>query len=872
MRIPLYSLFLFFLLLIGISSVAQPVYSKFRLDKLFIHNQEIICPKLPLFSLMVNGEVFNTEAIRATPWKNDSMHLDFRNGLQAGVRYLPAEGPCIALIIRFTNTSQNLIRIENLVPLGESERHVYITAGKKLHRPGFDPVGVALADYACHQAFSDVKTPDGWSVVALSRCGKHENTETDSRGASIKPGGWIDYRVWLDVHQGEWQEGLSMMFRDRSLPGGHPSDSAAFRNKTPDGINHSYLKVLQNAWDQDYYNTGLGSQAFDKSFHRYDHLHGGWDAYTLWHNWPRPVSQLKNQNDLFRELPGGLTALNRHVENLHKEGKKIRLAYTPSDDSLENMALRAALDTLSAKIHADGVTEAIISPSAMPPLLDLNKYMHPDQPIFRVSSPADGYLHRESSLAFFNGYGTELNLLKPGRPEWLEDAYRFLGKTSAILRENSKAFTSAHSEPLINTIPDSIWGHQWSDGKKTLFTLYSIKPEGFHGPLFRYNLPARHHLVDLWQHEEIKADTLQNTIYIPCSPGAFDKTWLGSRREGNVGCIAVFPEILQVLYYNGILNIQAEYGDEIQITQGNPGYQTSLAVFSGVNLVLRLKDYFDRHDGKFCIRLFHKKQLIDERIILIPNAVPLLISTYNKTPVPGSCPMGMKTIPAGDFAYRVNHDTVSRFSFIAFPEYPPDQLLRMRKFYMDEYPVSNAEYWSFMVATLYKPEDTTHFLKHWKNGRPMPGTDREPVVWVSPEDAHAYASWADKRLPTEAEWQYAAQGNDGRLYPWGNAMDTTKCNYRTGKIRKSNAFPGGASPFGIKDLVGNAWQMTQDIYNNGTCRYLIIRGGSFVSPVSSIGNSAKGPLPVNQTEMMLLANPAINRNATVGFRCVVDAE
>ena len=88
---------------------------------------------------------------------------------------------------------------------------------------------------------------------------------------------------------------------------------------------------------------------------------------------------------------------------------------------------------------------------------------------------------------------------------------------------------------------------------------------------------------------------------------------------------------------------------------------------------------------------------------------------------------------------------------------------------MDLTPVTNAQYAEFLKASGYKPKETTNFLKHWRDGAPPAGREDHPVVYVDLDDARAYAHWAGKRLPTEEEWQFAAQGTDGRQYPWGNA-------------------------------------------------------------------------------------------------------
>ena len=148
------------------------------------------------------------------------------------------------------------------------------------------------------------------------------------------------------------------------------------------------------------------------------------------------------------------------------------------------------------------------------------------------------------------------------------------------------------------------------------------------------------------------------------------------------------------------------------------------------------------------------------------------------------------------------------------------------------------------------------------------------MTWVSLEDARAYASWAGKRLPHEWEWQYAAQGTDGRLYPWGNEWDAGAVPVpdKSRTMRPPDpvgAHPKGASPFGVMDLVGNVWQWTEEFVDEHT-RAGILRGGNYYQPQGAIWYFPEA-YKLTEHGKLLLMSPSMDRSGTLGFRCVVDA-
>ena len=197
----------------------------------------------------------------------------------------------------------------------------------------------------------------------------------------------------------------------------------------------------------------------------------------------------------------------------------------------------------------------------------------------------------------------------------------------------------------------------------------------------------------------------------------------------------------------------------------------------------------------------------------------------------------------------------------------------LKRIAVDETLVTNADYGLFLRASDYQPRQRQNFLKHWEHGGLPPGKEQHPVVYVDLDDARAYARWAGKRLLTEDEWQFAAQGSDGRKYPWGNLMAPGLCNGgETGDTTPVKAFPRGRSPFGCYDMCGNVWEWTESVRSDGNTRFCIIRGGGFFEAKGSGWYADGGPRPVDFASKFLLMWPGLDRCATIGFRCAVDLE
>ena len=233
-----------------------------------------------------------------------------------------------------------------------------------------------------------------------------------------------------------------------------------------------------------------------------------------------------------------------------------------------------------------------------------------------------------------------------------------------------------------------------------------------------------------------------------------------------------------------------------------------------------------------------------------PTAAPPTPSpAANTAPVP---PTGMVYIPGG--AFQMGRDDGDEFE-------RPAHAVTVAPFFLDRTEVTNEQYQEFIKQTGYRAP------KHWKNGSYPEGAGRLPVVFVSWNDANEYAKWAGKRLPTEEEWEFAARGTDGRLYPWGSEWQPDLANTEKGergRLVEVGSYSAGASPFGALDLCGNVWELTANDFvvrnRNGQeeIRGKVIRGGGFNTVRKNATATYRGHLPPDEPY------------DKTGFRCARD--
>ena len=231
-------------------------------------------------------------------------------------------------------------------------------------------------------------------------------------------------------------------------------------------------------------------------------------------------------------------------------------------------------------------------------------------------------------------------------------------------------------------------------------------------------------------------------------------------------------------------------------------------------------------------------------------------------------------IPPGAFIMGTDiepfYGTILAQSRYAKLDETPMHVRFLEAYRIARYPVTNSEYEAFVNATGHPPPP------HWTGGKVPVHEATLPVVQISWEDANAYAHWAQGRLPTEAEWEKAARGADGRIYPWGNGFQPAEnqgASILADQLTPVGNRPVAASPYGVHEVAGNVWEWTADWYQpyEGNTRrdadygtkHKVLRGGSWLEVRDQTAN-----------RYFRCANrlhaPPNYAASNIGFRCVRD--
>ena len=250
--------------------------------------------------------------------------------------------------------------------------------------------------------------------------------------------------------------------------------------------------------------------------------------------------------------------------------------------------------------------------------------------------------------------------------------------------------------------------------------------------------------------------------------------------------------------------------------------------------------------------------------LLLKSLVQATVSAKNTgAEQAGILNTGTALIPKGEFVMGSNE---------RWDDEAPEHISSTNAFHMDLNEVTNSDYKKFVTATQQEAP------YHWPEGNIPKKKEKHPVVYVSWFDADNYCKWKGKRLPTEQQWEKAARGEDGLIYPWGNQWSLDKSNnpykHSTG-TKPIGSYAEGKSPYGINDMSGNVWEWVDSYYlphpGNPVTRAeygedkRVLKGGSWFDCLS-YGCGLSAP-----TFNRSFFTPEVKNNS-FGFRCAKDAK
>jgi formylglycine-generating enzyme required for sulfatase activity len=235
----------------------------------------------------------------------------------------------------------------------------------------------------------------------------------------------------------------------------------------------------------------------------------------------------------------------------------------------------------------------------------------------------------------------------------------------------------------------------------------------------------------------------------------------------------------------------------------------------------------------------------------------------------------MVLVPAGPFTMGNSVDQAlkecQKFRSDCMQEWylveEPAHTVDVPAFYIDIYEVTNAAYRTCLNEGVCGPPHFIYSATH-PDYFDNPAFDNYPMINVNWGNAKSYCEWRGARLPTEAEWEKAARGTDGRTYPWGEGLDTTRANYQDSKLGDPTtvgSYEAGKSPYGVYDMTGNVWEWVDDWFDahpgstNTNPDYgqksRVLKGGAWLDPGNSLHSANRGGL-----------NPE-HSFGNIGFRC-----
>lgn len=636
-------------------------------------------------------------------------------------------------------------------------------------------------------------------------------------------------------------------------------DPEGYRDPSTDWSDTSFRQLFLFMYDASFYDRDAARYRTPELVDRWTEMFGRIDSVLLWHAYPRLGFDERDQFDFYRDMPGGLARLREQVSDvLHARGIRVFVDFNPWAEGGY-----AALAEIVAALDADGVmldtmTDApdllarevlarrngvVFAPELRARTSDLGRLRQSWAQWSEIGDASTPSIlrhrwlvprHRQFAIrrwdesrrldiaySFFNGSGLLLwdNVFGAYNPYSREDR-RLIAETAAVLDGYQELFTHGEWLPLVPTGVSGLDANRWTSAGRSILTLRNRT-----GARLEYRVPDDAPLGRSWT--------------------AF---W-GDRHELRAGDrVAVEPGSVQALVID----------EPARAAQALTRFR-ELSRRANV----ALPSYEERaprpRQLRAAVRMGHAR------------AQP-----------PGS----MIEMPAGELHMKIRHERRECGCYPAgatdaamwgwFYKDPIEHVLEvsLRRYAIRATAVTNAQFLAFVHAARYRPLDEEHFLAHiarLPDGSLPPtlsGPEAlHPVTYVSLADARAYAAWHGQRLPTEAEWQWAAEdAGSGAAYPWGAGARTFP-----DRIRPAHD-PATATPRGVMGLSGNTWELTESEHTDGHTRFVMLRGGVFLPPGESEWLVARGARPNDYHAKYILLADGLDRSATISFRTVVDLE
>ena len=596
---------------------------------------------------------------------------------------------------------------------------------------------------------------------------------------------------------------------------------------------------------------------------------GGFDNVILWHAYPRIGADDRNQFDFYRDMPGGLPGLREIVRQCHHRGVRALIVYKPWDVGTRRES-QSDVEALVEMVHAtdaDGVylDTMPVAPDGLREALDR---VRPGLVLEGEGELPVAYIH-DHHMSWAQHFEDSH---VPGvlRNKWFERRH-MMHQTARWNRDHISQLHTAWMNGTGMVVWENVFGSWvgWSVRDRAMLReILSIQRhfsaifsgEGW-TPLVSTEKPDIY--ASLWEAAGVRLWTLVNRADRPVSGGLLKV--LAEEETQHFDMIA--GRRLSPRVEAGLCLIEGTIAPR-GIACFVAGTPASLGPgFTEFLETQRVQNADGPDDTKVPSRPVRLRQ-------------PAPAGAYKAS----ERPPGMVVIPGATVTIRVQLRTrecgfydneMNRDELYANFHQPRlfERSVILLPFAIDLVPVTNAQYAEFIQRSSYEPRHPENFLKHWNGQIPPPGKEDHPVVYVGLEDARAYAAWAGKQLPTEDQWQYAAQGPSALKYPWGNEMEAGRCNLGdSGTTTSVTAFPDGRSPFGCYDMCGNTWEWTESERTDGRTRFCLIRGGSYYIAKGSHWYMDGGPQPTDFAAKFLLMWPGLDRCATIGFRCVASIE